>query len=1405
MLKVTKKGWVALSALFSLAIFVLAYSYLDRVGVGSNQSGPARPSEIRTLDRVSESRRSTSKSLTQKKSLIKSQDQVDPNDVVENSAALVRALAPNAHQPSPNGREKKQEQLAAFLAKTGTTGSVRQTKTASGELKGIYGEIPFNGGSGLSISQQKARLTELLVENGKFFGIRDQNDIGEISINCTIEICTAHVEKDYTGLPSPGHQMAFSYKEGSIFAVIGSFELPKLSLEQIPSPMGKEEVKALVAKHVSEEPDVVLMSDAAFTQTIETRGGIDFFGERWEEIWIEDLPYKAILNSSTKKVVAVLPMAKEIQVEASGVDLFGNRQTFNAEKLSNTNFSMVDQSFPFENATRVFDFEGIDLRTLKGLLDSGELSRSEVKSITSTSASDRWDPAAVTLLINARDSINYYKNQHNFDAIDPTGLDLTLAINAGKTNAAMHGSGLAEFGVGAGVFAGEGVSFARAADVVGHEINHGVISATSGLNYERQSGALNESYSDFFGAVIENKNWLLGEDLLHPSGLTVRNMANPADALLEGQPSHMSQYRTLPLENDLGGVHKYSGIHNRALYLIADGLSVEGLGTSIGVTKVADLAFRTMTGLTRSSNFDDAANLLYQNAVSKYGDESLEAEAVLKGMQATGLLAIETSTENIETDVPFEIGDSNAIVYLRPFFGADEVPNPHSDFYYVYIQVFQNAVLSFNEELSYGPFNGSDSEWADYSRPTLVNYQDGTYKLLFKGKDAEIYIYGTDYSEPVALDYEFKLEDVSYSPDGKYLTWLIADSPYIYVYNYDTEETTFAYVALPSTAEGGESLAVDLIDTVRFDPTSRKIAFDYLLCDFKSEVSCDEEDAVKYWSVGVLDVSSMSIDFPLKDQPSRYDIGFPAFSNLSDRYLAVDLVDSEADTESGLSSAVYIYDLEEKTWEAIVSTDGKSNKTGFFGTPSFSADDSSIVFAYDTDNGPLLYAASIENYALADSEDPFSLLNPNEASMPYVVPGVSVEKKPSLTLDKAKLQFGDVVKGEVSDPATICAENLGQYNIAVGANSAISEYAISGLFNSVIEAKQKKCVGISLNTSNIEVGSMEATYSLSHDGLNAAIPITLSAYVDHDTDSDGTLNYKDTDDDNDEVLDVDDAFPLDATESVDTDGDGTGNNADSDDDDDSLSDVDENSIGTNPLAADTDADGVADNLDDLPLDETEVTDTDGDGIGNNADDDDDGDFLSDSIEVKLGTNPLLRDSDADGVDDNFDALPLNSNETADSDEDGVGNNADLDDDNDGFSDEEELTAGTDPLSASSCPGCFNWDIDDDGESKALTDGLIMIRHLFGFNGDSLTAGAIGSEAGRATSEAIASYLADANAELDIDGDGESKALTDGLLLIRYLFGFSGDSLISGAIGNGAERNTAEEVEAYIEARLPSSP
>lgn len=108
------------------------------------------------------------------------------------------------------------------------------------------------------------------------------------------------------------------------------------------------------------------------------------------------------------------------------------------------------------------------------------------------------------------------------------------------------------------------------------------------------------------------------------------------------------------------------------------------------------------------------------------------------------------------------------------------------------------------------------------------------------------------------------------------------------------------------------------------------------------------------------------------------------------------------------------------------------------------------------------------------------------------------------------------------------------------------------------------------------------------------------------------------------------------------------------------------------------------------------------------------------------------------------------------------------------------------------------DIDGNGHCDALTDGLLVIRSLFGLSGTALIDGAVGPLAARDTPEAMASYLATIGPALDIDGNGQIDALTDGLLVIRYLFGLRGNALINGAYDPLGTRATVSAIETYLD-------
>jgi len=111
------------------------------------------------------------------------------------------------------------------------------------------------------------------------------------------------------------------------------------------------------------------------------------------------------------------------------------------------------------------------------------------------------------------------------------------------------------------------------------------------------------------------------------------------------------------------------------------------------------------------------------------------------------------------------------------------------------------------------------------------------------------------------------------------------------------------------------------------------------------------------------------------------------------------------------------------------------------------------------------------------------------------------------------------------------------------------------------------------------------------------------------------------------------------------------------------------------------------------------------------------------------------------------------------------------------------------------------DIDGNSGADALTDGLLILRYLFGFRGTTLTNGASGSGAMRTTPAAIEAYIESSRPALDVDGNGNQDALTDGLMILRYLFGFRGTSLTNNAIGSGATRTTPAVLEAYIQTLL----
>jgi Zn-dependent metalloprotease len=227
---------------------------------------------------------------------------------------------------------------------------------------------------------------------------------------------------------------------------------------------------------------------------------------------------------------------------------------------------------------------------------------------------------------------NFFREIFDRNSIDTRGMKLDSTVHYGENynNAFWNGTQMV-YGDGDGeIFQ----RFTKSIDVIGHELTHGVTQYEAALEYEGQSGALNESFSDVFGSLVkqyvlkqkaDKADWLIGSGLFTKkiNGLALRSMKDPGTAYddptigIDPQPGHMNNY--VKTSSDNGGVHINSGIPNRAFYLTAielGGYAWERAGKIWYVTLTQRLRER--------SNFQMAANLTFSVArelYDKYGEE----------------------------------------------------------------------------------------------------------------------------------------------------------------------------------------------------------------------------------------------------------------------------------------------------------------------------------------------------------------------------------------------------------------------------------------------------------------------------------------------------------------------------------------------------------------------------------------------------------------------------------------------------------------------------------------------------------------------------------------------------------------------------------------------------------------
>jgi hypothetical protein len=348
-------------------------------------------------------------------------------------------------------------------------------------------------------------------------------------------------------------------------------------------------------------------------------------------------------------------------------------------------------------------------------------------------------------------TFDLYWDVYKRNSIDNNGRDLIATVHylSLYNNAFWNGTQMV-FGDGDPTIFNR---FTLAIDVAGHELTHGVVAATAGLEYHDQPGALNESVCDVFGSLVKQRllgqsadqaDWLIGAGMFAPgiNGVALRSMRAPGTAYhdplfasplrpdgKDPQPDHMSRYVNLPNDagHDWGGVHINSGIPNKAFFLVATALG----GNAWDVA--GNIWYRTLldSRLSATAQFQDFATLTAVIANERYG-----ASVRTAVVQAWHEVGIAGDPLHIERSRPFgapkAVGAPSGIVF--PALGVTDVV--YRDAQGRLHELWQQGSESGTSNLT--QLAGNATRAAGDPRPYIAT-TDGLLVALYRGTDGHVH------------------------------------------------------------------------------------------------------------------------------------------------------------------------------------------------------------------------------------------------------------------------------------------------------------------------------------------------------------------------------------------------------------------------------------------------------------------------------------------------------------------------------------------------------------------------------------------------------------------------------------------------------------------------------------------